>query len=454
MFMKVKEKEKKKNSITKEKTKDEVETKSSKKKDLIFAICMISVIAVLLVVGTIISNGKIDDTYKMAKKISNELKEDYDNITFVEEKEDTEYKYSYVHSTLIYIDSIGNKEDEKFAVAVTKYNSNTEALKKEEFLNSYNALAHDKFDNTVAELFDDYDKIFMNNTILVKGKYLFSINPKVKNQAKLIKSIEKIIEKYDISDISKADENELNKYYKTKLESVKKELDSNYNQIVENVKNQIKKEIDNIKNCSTITKCKEIYESNQSYKKYDDLSEELNQLNEEYKNKVITVADFSTMSKQDAENWCKEQGLVCSTKKEYSNTVANNGFISQSKEANTDVLKGDSITITYSMGKKPTQSQLNALSKAQSYSDHQYMSKNRLYKQLTSAYGEGFSAEDAQYAIDHVRADWNYNALKTGKLYYTRQNMSKSRVYQQLVSPYGEDFTPEQAQYAVDHLDD
>ncbi len=33
-------------------------------------------------------------------------------------------------------------------------------------------------------------------------------------------------------------------------------------------------------------------------------------------------------------------------------------------------------------------------------------------------------------------------------------NMSKSAVYDQLISQYGEQFTEEEAQYAVDHLDD
>lgn len=31
--------------------------------------------------------------------------------------------------------------------------------------------------------------------------------------------------------------------------------------------------------------------------------------------------------------------------------------------------------------------------------------------------------------------------------------MSKDAVYDQLVSEYGEQFTPEQAQYAIDHLE-
>ena len=210
MFMEVKE-EKKEKSVKKEKVKENEKIKTPKKKNLIFAICAVVAIVVLAVVSIIITNSNIDDTYKIAKKISDELKSDYDNITFVEEKEDTKDEYSYVSSTLIYIDSIGSKEDEKFAVAVAKYNSNAEALKKEEFYNSYNKLAHEKFDNTVVELSDDFDSVFMNNVILVKGKYLFSINPKVKNQAELIKNIEKIVKDYDISDISKVDENALNK---------------------------------------------------------------------------------------------------------------------------------------------------------------------------------------------------------------------------------------------------
>lgn len=32
--------------------------------------------------------------------------------------------------------------------------------------------------------------------------------------------------------------------------------------------------------------------------------------------------------------------------------------------------------------------------------------------------------------------------------------MSKQRIYEQLTSEYGEQFTKKQAQYAIDHLDD
>ena len=44
----------------------------------------------------------------------------------------------------------------------------------------------------------------------------------------------------------------------------------------------------------------------------------------------------------------------------------------------------------------------SALKKAQSYSDMMHMSKAGLYEQLTSEYGEKFTAEEAQYAIDNL----------------------------------------------------
>ena len=82
-----------------------------------------------------------------------------------------------------------------------------------------------------------------------------------------------------------------------------------------------------------------------------------------------------------------------------------------------------------------------------------HMSKNRIYKQLTSSYGEGFSKEDAQYAIDNLQVDWKYNALETAKNYANTMHMSKNRIYEQLTSSYGEEFTKEEAQYAIDNLE-
>ena len=95
----------------------------------------------------------------------------------------------------------------------------------------------------------------------------------------------------------------------------------------------------------------------------------------------------------------------------------------------------------------------NALTKGLSYAQNLHMSKKGVYDQLTSSYGEGFSADAAQYAIDNMTGvDWNANALAKAQEYYTGMSMSKSAVYDQLTSEYGEQFTASEAQYAIDHL--
>ena len=51
----------------------------------------------------------------------------------------------------------------------------------------------------------------------------------------------------------------------------------------------------------------------------------------------------------------------------------------------------------------------NALEKAKSYVKIMSMSKAGIYNQLTSEYGERFSAEAAQYAIDNL--NWNFKEM-------------------------------------------
>lgn len=94
----------------------------------------------------------------------------------------------------------------------------------------------------------------------------------------------------------------------------------------------------------------------------------------------------------------------------------------------------------------------SALAKAESYNKTMHMSKQRLYDQLTSEYGEQFSAEAAQYAIDNIQADWNANALAKAESYQSDMNMSPEAIREQLTSEYGEQFTAEEADYAIQHL--
>ena len=93
-----------------------------------------------------------------------------------------------------------------------------------------------------------------------------------------------------------------------------------------------------------------------------------------------------------------------------------------------------------------------ALGKAKSYNSLFHMSKKRMYRQLTSDFDK-FSNDAAQYAVDHLEADYKYNALFNAKNYRKLFNMSKSRLINQLTS-FIDGFTEEEAQYAIDHLDD
>lgn len=96
----------------------------------------------------------------------------------------------------------------------------------------------------------------------------------------------------------------------------------------------------------------------------------------------------------------------------------------------------------------------SALNKANSYANSMHMSKQGVYDQLVSEYGEKFSAPAAQYAIDNVKADWNANALAKAKTYQNSMNMSPASIYDQLISEYGEQFTQAEADYAIQHLND
>ncbi|MBN2747782.1 MAG: Ltp family lipoprotein [Bacteroidales bacterium] len=94
----------------------------------------------------------------------------------------------------------------------------------------------------------------------------------------------------------------------------------------------------------------------------------------------------------------------------------------------------------------------SALNKATMYAKTMHMSKQGVYDQLVSEYGEKFSADAAQYAIDNMKADWNANALAKAKTYQNTMSMSPSAIHDQLTSAYGEKFTKAEADYALQHI--
>lgn len=166
----------------------------------------------------------------------------------------------------------------------------------------------------------------------------------------------------------------------------------------------------------------------------------------------VTVTDFSTMSKADIENWATTNNVTVEFSEDYSDSVASGSIISQNVEANETVKEGATIKVVFSKGKEPSMEYQNALKKAESYSKLMHMSKQKIYDQLTSEYGEKFPADAAQYAIDNLNVDYKANALEKADSYSKTMHMSKQGIYDQLTSEYGEKFTAEEAQYAVDNL--
>ncbi|MDP9933838.1 cell pole-organizing protein PopZ [Paenarthrobacter nicotinovorans] len=90
-----------------------------------------------------------------------------------------------------------------------------------------------------------------------------------------------------------------------------------------------------------------------------------------------------------------------------------------------------------------TISQQNALRKAGSYLQYTAFSYTGLIKQLEF---EKYSAEDATWAADRVKVDWNEQAAKKAKSYLEYTSFSRSGLVDQLLF---EGFTPEQAEYGA-----
>jgi hypothetical protein len=101
-----------------------------------------------------------------------------------------------------------------------------------------------------------------------------------------------------------------------------------------------------------------------------------------------------------------------------------------------------------------TATEAQAVAAAQNYlSDGSGFSEEGLLQQLTSSYGSGFTAADAQFAINYLNPNWDAQALEAAQGYMTTEpGWSQSGLEQQLTSTYGSGFTQAQATYAVNKV--
>lgn len=133
-------------------------------------------------------------------------------------------------------------------------------------------------------------------------------------------------------------------------------------------------------------------------------------------------------------------------------SIASAGDGANNTNTSTDTTLGETVEANEKEADSVPADYKSALRKADSYANMQHMSKKGLYDQLTSEYGEKFTPEAAQYAIDNVKADWNANALAKAKSYQEMQHMSPAAIHDQLTSEYGEKFTEAEADYAIENL--
>ncbi len=127
--------------------------------------------------------------------------------------------------------------------------------------------------------------------------------------------------------------------------------------------------------------------------------------------------------------------------------------ISQDAAEGAELEKGSTVTLTHEEKPTLTRGQENAIKSATSYLGFSAFSRAGLFQQLTSQYGEGFEAADAEFAIAHLEqnglVDWNAEAAESAQSYLDFTSFSRQGLYDQLTSQYGEGFTHEQAEYAL-----
>lgn len=106
-------------------------------------------------------------------------------------------------------------------------------------------------------------------------------------------------------------------------------------------------------------------------------------------------------------------------------------------------LLGDPEETTNSSGSATTGERM-ALSSAKNYLRTMGFSKSGLVKQLEF---EGYSTDEANYAVENCGADWNEQAVRVAESYLNAMPMSKKELVNQLKY---EGFTADEAQYGAD----
>lgn len=155
----------------------------------------------------------------------------------------------------------------------------------------------------------------------------------------------------------------------------------------------------------------------------------------EFAGKLVLISDDIRVVYRRCDE--TQQTKTTSASKSVSKSVENN-TMPQTTNPTSSVQKTETSTANVSAGKK------NALDQAYSYLNVMAFSYSGLVEQLEY---EGYSHEDATYAVDNCGADWKEQATKKAEEYLNTMSFSKSGLIEQLEY---EGFTHEQATYGAD----
>lgn len=108
-----------------------------------------------------------------------------------------------------------------------------------------------------------------------------------------------------------------------------------------------------------------------------------------------------------------------------------------------------SPTTTAAPSSNLTIPQQNAVQAAHDYLSTTAFSKQGLTNQLSSSSGDGYSVQDAMFAVDGLNVDWNAQAVKAAKDYLQTSSFSCQGMTDQLSSSSGDNYTAGQAQFAA-----
>ena len=154
--------------------------------------------------------------------------------------------------------------------------------------------------------------------------------------------------------------------------------------------------------------------------------------------KITSSSEFHTTEAISNDVQESEPIEISETKKATELEPEETSVVAEVKnEVSTDVIEKVDTSSNLTMG------QQNALKKASDYLSFSSFSHNGLIEQLEF---EGFSTEDATYAVDNCGADWNEQAANKAQQYLDFSSFSRDGLIEQLEF---EGFTKEQSEYGV-----